>query len=161
MFKILFFSSLQFSVLLFIMSVWPSKNLNLKNSQKHFFKSRQTGEVFKRVALVDLWKQGTYNEKGKDFIISKVFLSRILTCCPDSLEAAWDGFLVSNNHKSHYFRPQGMVSGPEWRFPTWWLQMTTKSEHEKDGEAYREIKRERARKGLARIPVDFTHLVTH
>ncbi len=78
-----------------------------------------------------------------------------LTCSPDSLEAAWDGFLVSNNHKSRCFQPLGMESGPAWRSPTWWLQTTTERGRGKEGEGERERERERVTQFW--IPLDFTH----
>lgn len=54
-----------------------------------------------------------------------------LTCSPDSLEAVWDGFLVSSNHKSHCFPPRGTESDPAWRSPTWWRQTTTDRDGQK------------------------------
>lgn len=73
------------------------------------------------------------------FIISWVCFVRnvqkkpTLTCSRDSLEAVWDGFPVSSNHKSHCFRPQGTESGPAWRSPTWWLQTTTERQRQREG----------------------------
>lgn len=72
------------------------------------------GKRFSRYAIIS-WTRFVWNVQKK----------LTLTCSRDSLEAVWDDFPVSSNHKSHCFRPRGTEFGPAWRSPTWWLQTTT------------------------------------
>lgn len=58
-------------------------------------------------------------------IVTVMKVQETLTCSQDSLEAVWDGFPASSNHKSHCFPPPDMESGPEWQSPTWWPRTTT------------------------------------
>lgn len=113
-----------------------------KHSKHHLssLRSRQTGTVF------SLWAKSLYGKKVLLIRRQKIYRllhhqlsvfrgecvseGATLTCSPDSLEAVWDGFPVSNNHKSHCFRPRGTESGPAWRSPTWWLQTTTERDRQ-------------------------------